>query len=34
MFGTSATSEGTIMKSEKEKAIQQGAEENTTETPP
>ena len=34
MVGASATSEGTIVKSEKEKATQQGAVENTTETPP
>lgn len=34
MVGTSATSTGTIVKSEKEKATQQGAEENTTEPPP
>jgi len=34
MVGTSAPSEGTIVESEKEKATQQGAEENTTETPP
>ena len=34
MVGTSATSEGTIVKSEKEKATQQGAEELTTERSP
>jgi len=34
MVGNSATREGTIVKSENEKTTQQGAEKNTTETPP
>jgi hypothetical protein len=34
MVGNSATTEGTIVKSEKKKTIQQAAEGNTTETPP
>ena len=34
MVGTSATREGTIVTSEKEKTIQRGAEGSTRETPP
>jgi hypothetical protein len=34
MVGTSTTKEGTIVKPEKEKTTQQGAKENTRETPP